>query len=343
MHIVLHQPEIPANTGNIGRTCVATGTSLHLIEPLGFHLDEKSIRRAGMDYWNQLDLSRYTNFSEFKERHPGARIWMTTTKARRCYTEVSFESDDYIMFGRESAGIPEELLVEYEENCIRIPMLPDIRSLNLSNSVAVVLYEALRQQGFAGLQEQGELHRLHWEDAVDSQGDGGGSALRVAMNIGGSFISPSASLSGNITLAEDASIWHHATLRADDGPIRIGRGSNVQDNAVLHMDPGGEVELGEFVTVGHGAIIHGCKVGDNTLIGMGAILMNHANIGRNCIIGAGTLVTQGMEIPDNSLVIGSPGRIKRRVTEEEIRTSRQNAEHYVEKARGAQAEQCKKH
>ncbi len=162
MHIILHQPEIPANTGNIGRTCVATGTALHLIEPLGFHLDEKSIRRAGMDYWHQLDVTRYMNFQEFQEKHPGVRIWMATTKARRCYTEVEFGPDDYIMFGKESAGIPEELLVEHEENCIRIPMLPDIRSLNLSNSVAIVLYEALRQQGFAGLQEQGALHRLNW-------------------------------------------------------------------------------------------------------------------------------------------------------------------------------------
>lgn len=164
MHIVLHQPEIPANTGNIGRTCVATGTSLHLIEPLGFHLDEKSIRRAGMDYWEKLNVSRYMNFEEFRQKHPSARIWMATTKARKCYTEAEFGPDDYIMFGKESAGIPEELLVEHEEYCIRIPMLPDIRSLNLSNSVAIVLYEALRQQGFTGLQEQGALHRLAWEE-----------------------------------------------------------------------------------------------------------------------------------------------------------------------------------
>lgn len=164
MHIVLHQPEIPANTGNIGRTCVAAGASLHLIEPLGFHLDEKSIRRAGMDYWGKLNVSRYMNFEEFQQKHPGARIWMATTKARKCYTEAEFGPDDYIMFGKESAGIPEELLVEHEEYCIRIPMLPDIRSLNLSNSVAIVLYEALRQQGFTGLQEQGALHRLAWEE-----------------------------------------------------------------------------------------------------------------------------------------------------------------------------------
>lgn len=163
MHIILHQPEIPGNTGNIGRTCVATGTSLHLIEPLGFRLDEKSIRRAGMDYWVHLHVDRYVNFEEFQEKHPGAKIWMATTKAKRLYTEVTYGPDDYIMFGKESAGIPEEILVDHEENCIRIPMLPAIRSLNLSNSVAVVLYEALRQQGFAQMQREGELHRLQWK------------------------------------------------------------------------------------------------------------------------------------------------------------------------------------
>lgn len=164
MHIVLHQPEIPGNTGNIGRTCVATGTSLHLIEPLGFRLDEKSIKRAGMDYWQHLDVHRYMNYEEFKATNPGAKIWMATTKAKRSYTEVTFGPDDYIMFGKESAGIPEEILVDNEETCIRIPMLPEIRSLNLSNSVAIVLYEALRQNGFASMQTEGELHRLHWKE-----------------------------------------------------------------------------------------------------------------------------------------------------------------------------------
>lgn len=162
MHIILHQPEIPANTGNIGRTCVATGTTLHLIEPLGFHLDEKSIKRAGMDYWDKLDVTRYINFEEFQKKHPGAKIWYATTKAKRLYTEAAFGMEDYIMFGKESAGIPEELLVEHEETCIRIPMLTQIRSLNLSNAAAVVLYEALRQNGFAGMQREGELHRLTW-------------------------------------------------------------------------------------------------------------------------------------------------------------------------------------
>lgn len=164
MHIVLYQPEIPQNTGNIGRTCVATGTSLHLIEPLGFRINEKELRRAGMDYWEHLDVTRYTNYEEFLEKHPGAKIWMASTKAKHTYTEVEYGPDDFIMFGKESAGIPEEILVENEENCIRIPMLPAIRSLNLSNSAAIVLYEALRQNGFSDMQMQGELHRLKWKE-----------------------------------------------------------------------------------------------------------------------------------------------------------------------------------
>lgn len=164
MHIILHQPEIPANTGNIGRTCVATGTDFHLIEPLGFRLNEKEIKRAGMDYWEHLNVSRYMNFNEFKTLHPEAKIWMATTKARLSYTDAAFGPDDFIMFGKESAGIPEEILVDYEETCIRIPMLPQIRSLNLSNSVAIVLYEALRQQNFSQMQLEGELHRLHWKE-----------------------------------------------------------------------------------------------------------------------------------------------------------------------------------
>lgn len=163
MNIVLFQPEIPANTGNIGRTCVATDTKLHLIEPLGFRLNEKEIKRAGMDYWEHLDVTRYVNFEEFLEKNPNAKIWMATTKAKHVYTDVSYGPDDFIMFGKESAGIPEEILVENEETCIRIPMLEKIRSLNLSNSVAIVLYEALRQNQFANMQLEGELHRLHWK------------------------------------------------------------------------------------------------------------------------------------------------------------------------------------
>lgn len=163
MNIVLHQPEIPANTGNIGRTCVATGSSLHLIEPLGFRLGEKELKRAGMDYWDKLDVHRYINYEDFLEQNPGAKVWMATTKAKKTYSDVTFGPNDYIMFGKESAGIPEEILVENEDNCIRIPMLEDIRSLNLSNSVAIVLYEALRQQNFESMQLAGNLHRLQWK------------------------------------------------------------------------------------------------------------------------------------------------------------------------------------
>ncbi len=162
LNIVLFEPEIPANTGNIGRTCVATGTRLHLIEPLGFRLNEKSIKRAGMDYWEHLDVTRYMNFEEFLEKNPGAKIYMATTKGQHVYTEVNYEPDCYIMFGKESAGIPEEILVEHPDTCIRIPMLSEIRSLNLSNSVAVVLYEALRQNNFESMKLEGQLTKYEW-------------------------------------------------------------------------------------------------------------------------------------------------------------------------------------
>ena len=162
LNIVLLEPEIPANTGNIGRTCVATNTRLHLIEPLGFKLDEKSLRRAGMDYWKYLDVTTYINYEDFLAKNPGAKIYMATTKAQKVYTEISYEPDCYIMFGKESAGIPEEILVEHKEDCVRIPMVGDIRSLNLGNSVAVVLYEALRQNQFSGMNLEGNLHRLQW-------------------------------------------------------------------------------------------------------------------------------------------------------------------------------------
>ncbi len=162
MNIVLYEPEIPANTGNIGRTCVATGTRLHLIEPLGFRLGEKEIRRAGMDYWKDLDVRLYIDYEDFMKENPGARIYYASTKAIQTYDQVSYREDDFIMFGKESAGIPEEILLENQETAVRIPMKEDIRSLNLSNSVAVVLYEALRQQGFAGMQKKGALTRYQW-------------------------------------------------------------------------------------------------------------------------------------------------------------------------------------
>ena len=164
LNIVLYEPEIPANTGNIGRTCVATVTKLHLIEPLGFSLSEKALKRAGMDYWSQLEVERYVNYEDFLQRNPGAKIYMATTKAKKIYSEASYEPDCYIMFGKESAGIPEEILVENPEECVRIPMIGETRSLNLSNSVAIVLYEALRQNQFDHMKLEGDLHRLHWEN-----------------------------------------------------------------------------------------------------------------------------------------------------------------------------------
>jgi len=165
MNIVLLEPEIPANTGNIGRTCVATGTKLHLIKPLGFDISDKAVRRAGMDYWKDLDLSVYENFEEFLEKNPGAKIYMATTKAEKVYTEPEYGPDDYIMFGKESAGIPEEILLKYPDTSVRIPMIGEIRSLNLGNSAAIMLYEALRQNNFEGMNKKGHLHRHDWSEA----------------------------------------------------------------------------------------------------------------------------------------------------------------------------------
>jgi len=164
MNIILHEPEIPANTGNIGRTCVATGTALHLIRPLGFDISDKAVRRAGMDYWKDLELYVYEDFNDFVSKNPNARIYMATTKAKKAYTEVIYEENDFIMFGKESAGIPEEILIKYEDTSVRIPMISEIRSLNLSNSVAIMLYEALRQQDFEGMKLKGDLHRLKWSN-----------------------------------------------------------------------------------------------------------------------------------------------------------------------------------
>lgn len=163
-NIVLYEPEIPANTGNIGRTCAATGTKLHLIEPLGFRLDEKSLKRAGMDYWNELDVTTYVNWDDFIFQNPDARIYMATTKGRRVYTEVTYDPGCFLLFGKESGGIPEELLVRHPDTCIRIPMIGETRSLNLSNSAAIVLYEALRQNQFPNMKLEGRLHRLKWSE-----------------------------------------------------------------------------------------------------------------------------------------------------------------------------------
>lgn len=166
LNIVLLEPEMPANTGNIGRTCCATGTRLHLIEPMGFRINDKMLKRAGLDYWDKLDVTVYDCYEDFLERNPKARekMFMATTKGRNVYSDVHYDEDAYIMFGKESAGIPEEILIKQEENAIRIPMNEDIRSLNLSNSVAIVLYEALRQNQFFQMQLQGHLHRLAWPE-----------------------------------------------------------------------------------------------------------------------------------------------------------------------------------
>ena len=162
MHIVLLEPEIPQNAGNIARTCAVTHSVLHLIKPLGFSVEDKYLKRAGLDYWKLLDIHYYENFEEFLEKNKGARLWMASTKARHVYSDVSYRENDYIMFGKETAGIPEEILMEHEESTIRIPMLKAARSLNLSNSVAIVIYEALRQQGFPGMLMEGQLHHHHW-------------------------------------------------------------------------------------------------------------------------------------------------------------------------------------
>lgn len=163
INIVLHEPEIPANTGNIGRTCAAANARLHLIEPIGFSLSEKALKRAGMDYWKELDVTTYLNWEDFCNRNPGAKVYMATTKGLHVYSDVRYEPDCFIMFGKESGGIPEEILKETPDTCVRIPMVGDTRSLNLSNAAAIVLYEALRQNHFENMKLEGQLHRLSWD------------------------------------------------------------------------------------------------------------------------------------------------------------------------------------
>lgn len=151
MHIVLVEPEIPANTGNISRTCAVTGSSLHLVKPLGFSVDDKYLKRAGLDYWDYLDIHYYDSFPELRIKYPDNRFFFATTKGEKTYTDFVFGPDDFLVFGKETAGLPMELLKANWENCLRIPMGEQLRSLNLSNSVAIILYEALRQQGFPHL------------------------------------------------------------------------------------------------------------------------------------------------------------------------------------------------
>lgn len=151
MNVVLYEPEIPQNTGNIARTCAATGVKLHLIKPLGFSVDEKSVKRAGLDYWHLLDITYYEDIDDFFAKNPGREFYFCTTKAPKVYSDVKYTENSYLIFGKESAGIPDELLRRFHDQCVRIPMVSDARSLNLSNAVAVILYEALRQNQFVGL------------------------------------------------------------------------------------------------------------------------------------------------------------------------------------------------
>lgn len=151
LNIVLVEPEIPSNTGNIARTCAATRSRLHLIKPLGFDISDKAVKRAGLDYWHMVDISVYENVDEFFEKNPDGIYWLATTKANKTYTEAHFTDNCYLLFGKETAGLPESLRNRYSDNCIRLPMREDARSLNLSNSVAVICYEALRQIGFPDL------------------------------------------------------------------------------------------------------------------------------------------------------------------------------------------------
>lgn len=167
MNIVLVCPEIPQNTGNIARTCAATGATLHLIEPLGFRLEDRYLKRAGLDYWHMMTLRVYKDFRDFLGQNPDANMYLLSTKAKKSYAEIEYRPNDYLVFGCETRGLPEDMIEAYMSRAIRIPMAAEARSLNLSNSVAIVLYEALRQQDFAGLQTEGALHGTgngQWQD-----------------------------------------------------------------------------------------------------------------------------------------------------------------------------------
>ncbi len=159
INIVLHEPEIPQNTGNIARTCAATGSHLHIIKPMGFEIDDKKLKRAGLDYWHMLSITYYENLEDFFQKNPG-NYYFCSTKAPHSYTQVQFKDNDYLFFGKETKGLPEDLLSANLDKCIRIPMAKDARSLNLSNSVAIVVYEALRQTGFFNLMETSDYLTL---------------------------------------------------------------------------------------------------------------------------------------------------------------------------------------
>ncbi|MCR5718814.1 MAG: tRNA (cytidine(34)-2'-O)-methyltransferase [Oscillospiraceae bacterium] len=165
LHIVLCEPQIPQNTGNISRTCAVTGAVLHLIKPYGFHITDKNLKRAGLDYWDKLEILEYDSLDDFTEQHRDDCIYYFTTKARTCHSDTEYpqDRDVFLMFGREDAGLPEELLVQHPHTCVRIPMRPTLRSLNLSNSVAIAAYEVLRQWDYPDMTAQGNLTRYEWE------------------------------------------------------------------------------------------------------------------------------------------------------------------------------------
>ncbi len=162
LNIVLVEPEIPQNTGNIARTCAATGARLHIVKPMGFTIDDKKLKRAGLDYWYLLDLTYYENMDDFFEKNPDGKYFFFTTKAQHTHSDVTYTDKSYLIFGKETKGLPEELLLQHPDECVRIPMIDDARSLNLSNAVAIGVYEALRQMGYPALQNMGELHNYKW-------------------------------------------------------------------------------------------------------------------------------------------------------------------------------------
>ena len=164
LNIVMVEPEIPANTGNVARTCAATGEKLHLVKPLGFSVDDKHLKRAGLDYWDLLDITYYDNLDDFFEKTKGGKYYYFSTKAHNRHSDVQYEDNCYIVFGKETRGLPESLLLENYDTTVRIPMIDEARSLNLSNSVAIATYEVLRQWDYPNLLEKGELHRHNWND-----------------------------------------------------------------------------------------------------------------------------------------------------------------------------------
>ncbi|MBR2714914.1 MAG: tRNA (uridine(34)/cytosine(34)/5-carboxymethylaminomethyluridine(34)-2'-O)-methyltransferase TrmL [Ruminococcus sp.] len=162
LNIVLIEPEIPQNTGNISRTCAATGARLHLVKPFGFEINDKHLKRAGLDYWQYLDITYYENQEEFFEKNKGENFYFFTTKALNRHSDVSYPDKAFLVFGKETKGLPEDLLLKNRDRCVRIPMIDQARSLNLSNAVAIAAYETLRQWDYPSLLEEGQLHNLHW-------------------------------------------------------------------------------------------------------------------------------------------------------------------------------------